>query len=87
MVLDLDVEAFACAVFEGHVLQFALAAGVANGTVERVIAQQQLDGGLARLRDFRRLGDENLTLGDLVVQAVCSLGTFSWRTTHMRQAA
>ncbi len=23
----------------------------------------------------------------MVVQAVCSLGTFSWRTTHMRQAA
>src|SRR3954470_10807758 len=34
---------------EGHVLQFAFAAGVADGTIERMISKQKLDGGLARL--------------------------------------
>ncbi len=62
MMLGLDVVAFAGAVLEGHVLQFALAARVANGAIERVIAEQQFNGGLARLRDLGRLGDENLAL-------------------------
>ena len=52
MLLGLGVEAFAGAVLEGHVLQFALAAGIADGAVERVVAEKQLNGGLARLRDF-----------------------------------
>ena len=54
MMLGLFVKALAGAVLEGHVLQFALAAGVADRAVERVIAKQQLDGGFARLGDFRR---------------------------------
>ena len=64
MLLGLGVEAFARAVLEGHVLQLALAAGIADRAVERMIAEQQLNGGLARLRNFRRLGDEDLALGD-----------------------
>ena len=87
VLLGLGVEALAGAVLEGHVLQFALAAGVADGAVERMIAEQQFDRGLASLRD---LGDSVMKTwpsATAVVQAVCSLGTFSWRTTHMRQAA
>ncbi len=76
MVLDLDEVAFACAVFEGHVLQLALAACVANGAVERVIAEEQLDGGLARLRDLGRLGDEHLALGHLRGAGGLQLGNF-----------
>ena len=63
VVLGLDVEAFAGAVLEGHVLQFALAARIANGAVERMIAEQQLDGRFARLGNLFRLGDEHLALG------------------------
>jgi hypothetical protein len=76
MVLDLDELAFACAVLEGHVLQLALAAGVADGAVERVIAEEQFDGGLARLRDFGRLGDEDLALGDGGGAGGLQLGNF-----------
>src|ERR1019366_3983864 len=63
VVLGLDVEAFAGAVLEGHVLQFALAARIANGAVEGMIAEQQLDGRFARLGNLFRLGDEHLALG------------------------
>ena len=63
MMLGLDVLAFACAVLEGHVLEFTLATRVADRAIERVIAEKQFDGGLARLRDFGRVGDENLALG------------------------
>ena len=62
--LGLGVKAFACAVLEGHVLQFALAAGIADGAVEGVVAKQEFDGGFARLDDFRRLGDKDLALRD-----------------------
>src|ERR1700684_3107971 len=50
MLLGLDVEAFASAVLEGHVLQFALAAGIADRAVEVMVAEEELDGGLAGLR-------------------------------------
>ena len=40
MMLGLGVEAFARAVLEGHVLQFALAAGIAHRAIERVVPQQ-----------------------------------------------
>jgi hypothetical protein len=52
VLLGLDVEAFAGAVLEGHVLQLALAAGIADGAVERVVAEQEFDGGFAGLGDF-----------------------------------
>jgi hypothetical protein len=64
VLLGFDVEAFAGAVLEGHVLQFALAAGIADRAVEGMIAEQQFDGGLAGLGDLGRLGDEDLALGD-----------------------
>ncbi len=64
MGLGFGVEALAGAVLEGHVLQLALAAGIAYGAVKGVVAEQQLDGGFARLDDFRRFGHEDLALGD-----------------------
>ena len=64
VLLGLGVEALARAVLEGHILQFALAASVAYRAIERVVAEQQLNGCLARLRDLSRLGNENLSLGD-----------------------
>src|ERR1035441_1250429 len=64
VLLGLFLKALARTVLEGHVLQFALAARIADRAVERVIAKQQLDGGFASLCNFRRLGDEDLALGD-----------------------
>ncbi len=64
MLLGLDVEAFTCAVLEGHVLQFALAASVADGAVERMVAEQEFDGGFAGLGDLGRFGGEDLAFGD-----------------------
>ena len=64
MILGFDVVAFARAVAEGHILQLALAARVANGAVERVIAEKQFDGGLARLRNLGRFSNEYLALRD-----------------------
>jgi len=87
VLLGLGVEAFARAILEGHVLQLALTAGVADRAVERMVAQQKFNRSLARLRDFIRLGDEDLALGDGGGAGGLQLGTFSWRTTHMRQAA
>ncbi len=87
MMLGLGVEAFTCAVFEGHVLQLALAACIADGAVEGMVAEEQFDGGFARLGDFGDSVMKTWPSATVVVQAVCSLGTFSWRTTHMRQAA
>ncbi len=68
--------AFAGAVLEGHVLQFALAAGIADGAVERMVAEEQFDGGLARLRDLRRFGDEDLAFGDGGGAGGLQLGNF-----------
>ena len=51
-MLGLGVEALARAVFEGHVLQLALAARVADRAVQRMVAEQQLNGRLARLRNL-----------------------------------
>ncbi len=64
MVFGLGVEGVGGAVLEGHVLQFALAAGVADGAVERVVAEQELERGLARLGDFRGFGRNDHALGD-----------------------
>src|SRR5580704_2483471 len=52
VLLGLGVQAFAGAVFEGHVLQFALTAGIADGAIEGVVAEKQLDGGFSGLGDF-----------------------------------
>ena len=76
MVLGLGVEAFAGAVLEGHVLQFAFAAGIADRAVERVVAEQQFDGRLAGLRDFRRFSDEDLAFGNRGGAGGLELGHF-----------
>ncbi len=64
VVFGLGVEAFGGAVFEGHVLQLALAAGVADGAVEGVVAEQELEGGFAGLRDVGGFGEDDHAFGD-----------------------
>ena len=64
VLLDLDKFRFVRTVLEGHVLQLALAAGIAHRAVERMIAEQHFDGGLASLRDFRTFGGDDHALGD-----------------------
>jgi hypothetical protein len=64
MVLGFGVEAVSSAVLESHVLQFALAASVAHRAVERVIAEQHLQGGLAGLGDLGGLGLDNHAFSD-----------------------
>ena len=87
MILQVDELRFGSAVLEGHVLEFAFAAGVADRAVERVICQQQLEHRLARLFDLVALGGHHhALLATGVVHAVWSLGIFSIFTRHMRQA-
>ncbi len=64
VVLDLDELRLGRAVLEGHVLQFALAARIAHRAVERMVAEQQLQHGLARLLDLVALGADHHALGD-----------------------
>ena len=64
MVLWLGVEAVGRTVLEGHVLQLTLAAGVADGAVERVVSEEQLQRGLAGLSDLRGLGGYDHAFGD-----------------------
>ena len=64
MLLDLDEFRFVRAVLEGHVLQLALAAGIADGAIEGMVAEQHFEHGLARLRDLRAFGGDDHALGD-----------------------
>ena len=64
VVLGLGVEAVGGAVLEGHVLQLALAASVADRAVERVVAEKELQGGLASLGDLGGLGLDDHAFGD-----------------------
>src|SRR5205809_1628173 len=48
MDLGFGVPAFAGAVAEDHILQFALAALVADWAIERVVGEQELQRGLSR---------------------------------------
>ena len=86
VVLDLDEFRFGRAVGESHVLQFALAAGIANWAIQRMVAEQQFDHAFARLMDFVAIGGDAMPSPTTVVQAVCSLGIFSTLTRHMRHA-
>ena len=63
VLLGLGVERLGGAVLEGHVLQFALAAGIAYRAIEGMIAQQQLDGGFARLGDLVAFGGDDHAFG------------------------
>src|ERR1017187_2662779 len=87
MLLGLGVEAFARAVFEGHVLEFALAAGITHRTIERVVAEYKLDGSLASLSYLRGFGDEDLALCDSGGTGRLQFTTLSWPTTDMPAAA
>ncbi len=80
--------AFARAVAEDHVLQFALAALVADRAIERMIGEQEFEHVLARLVHLRRSRCAPPCLRPPTsVHAVCSFGIFSTSTRHMRQAA
>ena len=57
------VAAFAGAVAEDHVLQFALAALIADRAIERVIGEQELQRVLARLFDLLGLGAHHHAFG------------------------
>src|ERR1700730_4890874 len=52
MVLGLHEFRLGGAIGKCHILEFALAAGVANRTIQRMISEQHLDHRLARLPDF-----------------------------------
>src|SRR5262245_52397159 len=56
MRLQFDELRFGSAVGERHVLQFALATGVADWAIERMIAEQQFDHALSRLANFIAVG-------------------------------
>ena len=86
MVLDVHELRFGSAVLEGHVLQFAFAAGIADGTIQRMVGQQQFQHRLARLPIFSLSVETIMPSVTGVVQAVCSLGIFSIFTRHMRHA-
>ncbi len=64
VLLDLDEFRFVRAVFESHVLQLALAAGVTDRAIEGMVAEQHFNGGFARLRDLRTFGGDDHALGD-----------------------
>src|ERR1019366_6213569 len=64
MVLHVHELRFGRTVFEGHVLQFAFAAGIAHRAVERMVGEQQLEHGLARLLDLVALGGDHHALSD-----------------------
>ena len=63
MELGFGEAAFARAVAEHHVLQFALAALVAHRAIERMIGQQEFERAFARLRDLRRIGVHHHAFG------------------------
>src|SRR6266496_1107708 len=64
MVLDVNVFRLGRAVGERHVLQFALAAGVAHRTIERMVAKQHFDHALARLPDLLVVGGDDHAFAD-----------------------
>ncbi len=64
VVLHVHELRFGRAVLEGHVLQFALAAGVAHRAVQRMVGEQQLEHRLARLLDLVALGSDHHAFGD-----------------------
>ena len=55
---------FGGAISEGHVLQFAFAACVADWAIERMISQQEFQSRLARLANFVGCGMHHHAFGD-----------------------
>ena len=76
VVLGLGIEAVGGAVLEGHVLQLALTAGIADWAVKRVIAEQQLERGLASLRNLGGLGLHHQAFSDRGGAGGLELGHF-----------
>ncbi len=64
MVLRFGVKAVRSAVLEGHILQLALAAGIAHWAIEWMVAQQHLQRGFTGLCDLRRLGLDDHAFDD-----------------------
>src|SRR5439155_3476706 len=64
MRLDINVFRLGGAVGERHVLQFALAAGIAYRTIKRMISEQHLDHALARLTNLIAVRGNNHAFGD-----------------------
>ena len=64
VVLGLHEFRFGGAVGERHVLQFALAAGIADGAIQRMVAEEQFNHRLARLDDFFIVGGDDHALGN-----------------------
>src|SRR5215204_2074732 len=62
VVLPLGEALFEVAPVEDHLLQLALAAAVADGAVERVVRQQELDHPALRLLDLLALGGGGLLI-------------------------
>src|SRR5258708_567106 len=62
--LTFHVTRFRRAVFEGHVLQFALTASIAYLAIQRMMAEQQLDHGFAGLLNFVRFCSDNHSVRD-----------------------
>ena len=64
VVLRLHEFRFGGAVGKCHVLQFALAAGVAHRAIQRMVAQQHLEHRLARLLDLVAVGSDDHALAN-----------------------
>ena len=64
VVFGLHEFRFGGAVRKCHVLQFAFAAGIANRTIQRMVAEQQLDHCLASLAHFIAISRDDHALGD-----------------------
>src|SRR5256884_1414711 len=61
--LLLDEPAEICAIAVSHVLQFAFAALVAHRAVQRMVGQEKLEHGLARLAHLVRIGSNDHAVG------------------------
>ena len=64
MQLAFHIARFRRAILERHVLQFAFAAGIAYGAIQRMVAEQEFDHRLACLANFVRVGGHDHAVGD-----------------------
>ena len=88
MVLRLGIKALRRAVLEGHVLQLALAAGIAHRAIQRMVAEQQLQASpcAPAQSPASRSKPPCLRQPASCTRSAAS-ASFSMRTTHMRHAA
>src|SRR5579871_134163 len=64
VVLHFHELRFGGAIAEGHVLQFAFSASIANRTVQRMVSEEQFQHRLARLLDLVAFGRDHHALAD-----------------------